>query len=367
MKIGLITIHNANNYGAVLQTFALVKILSVYGKVEVINYNNRHISRDFDLIRFYPSIHGLLGTGKDIFRIVPRYKAINKFLKFINNYLNTTVVYTKTELEQGKLEDYDIYISGSDQIWNPACVSRENIFDSTYFCSFAPFNKKKISYASSLGSHQFSLSEKKQLQTYLKDFRHISVREKDAQLFLTDLLSLIVEHVLDPTLLLTKKEWLDYLDITPSHDKEKYILLYSVPKSKLLSETVDYISKKLKIKVISINQSLTTGAKVSKQVRDAGPLEYIKYFSEASFIITDSFHGTCFGLNFGIPFISVSAGKNINRVQSLLSLVGLENLILRSSEELEKIDCEVDFTSAHLKLAEVRKKSINYLSDSIKD
>jgi len=367
MKIGLITIHNANNYGAVLQTFALVKVLSTYGKVEVINYNNRHISRDFDLIRFYPSIHGLLGTGKDMCRIVPRYKVIKKFLNFINNYLNTTITYTKSELAQGKLEDYDIYVSGSDQIWNPVCVSQENIFDLNYFCSFSPSDKKKISYASSLGSHQFSSSEKGQLKTQLKDFKHISVREKDAQLFLTDLLSLKVEHVLDPTLLLTKKEWLNFLDITPSDNKEKYILLYSVPKSKLLRKTVDFVSKRLNMKVISINQSLTTGAKVSKQIRDAGPLDYIKYFSEASFIITDSFHGTCFGLNFGIPFISVSAGKNINRVQSLLSLVGLENLILRDSEELEKINYNVDFTSSHLKLAEERKKSIKYLSDAIKD
>lgn len=367
MKIGLITIHNANNYGAVLQTFALVKVLSRFGEVEVINYNNRHISRDFDLIRFYPSIHGLLGTGKDIFRIIPRRKAIGKFLDFIDTYLNTTKLFSKVELEEEKSDVFDIYVSGSDQIWNPVCVSSDNVFDPIYFCDFISSGKKKISYASSLGSHQFSASEKQQLKMYLKDFNHISVREKDAQLLLNDLLPSTVEHVLDPTLLLSKQEWLDSFGIKEIASKEKYILLYSVPKSKLLSETVDYVSKKLNMKVIAINQSLATGAKVDQQIRDAGPIEFLNYFSSASFVITDSFHGTCFALNFGIPFVSVSAGKNINRVQSLLSIVGLENMILKEIQQLKDIGFNTDFTNAHSKLLEVRKESIDYLANALED
>ncbi len=365
MKIGLITIHNANNYGAVLQTFALVKVLSTYGDVEVINYNNRHISRDSDLIRFYPSIHGLLGTGKDIFRIIPRRKAIGKFLEFISTYLNTTKLYSKVELKQNKLDKFDIYISGSDQIWNPVCVSRDNLLDPIYFCDFTSSGKKKISYASSLGAHQFSSSEKRQLKMYLKDFTHISVREKDAQLFLNDLLPLEVEYVLDPTLLLSKQEWLDSFKIKKNDSSEKYILLYSVPKSKLLGKTVDYISKKLNMKVIAINQSLTTGAKVTQQIRDAGPIDFLTYFSSASFVITDSFHGTCFALNFGIPFVSVSAGKNINRVQSLLSIVGLEHMILKEEKQLKEMNFKIDFSSAHEKLKKAKEESQNYLSRAV--
>lgn len=367
MRIGLITIHNANNYGAVLQTFALVNVLSTYGKVEVINYDNRHISRDSDLIRFYPSIHGLLGTGKDIFRIIPRRKAIGKFLEFRNRYINTTQLYSKRKLQQNKLDKFDIYISGSDQIWNPACVSRKKVLDSIYFCDFTSSEKKKISYASSLGSYSFSSSEKEQLKIYLKDFTHISVREKEAQLFLNDLLSLNVEHVLDPTLLLSKQEWLDSFKIKENDSAEKYILLYSVPRSKLLAKTVDYISKKLNLKVIAINQSLTTGAKVSQQIRDAGPIEFLSYFSSASFVITDSFHGTCFALNFAIPFVSVSAGKNINRVQSLLSIVGLEDRILKEEEQLKEMKFKINFDSAHKRLEKAKEESKNYLSRAIQD
>lgn len=364
MKIALVTIHNANNYGAVLQTYALQKVLSRYGMVEIINYDNRHISRSFDLIRLYPSFHGLLGTGKDIFRLIPRRKAINRFLEFMKNYMHITKSYTKFKLEEKEMFEYDLYIAGSDQIWNPACVSDKNIFDPIYFLNFLSQGSRKVSYASSLGSYQFSTSEKKQLLNYLKTFKHISVREKDAQLLLNDL-GLNVEHVLDPTLLLTKKEWLDGFNIKTNSLKEKYILLYTVPKSKLLSETVDYISKKLQIKVIAINQSLTTGAHVDEQIRDAGPLEFINYFASASFVITDSFHGTCFALNFGIPFVSVSAGNNVNRVQSLLSIVGLEDMILKDKNEFQKINFKIDFTPAQLKLVQARKYSIKYLENSL--
>ena len=80
MKIALLTIHNANNYGAILQTFAMQEVLKRYGEVEIINYRNRHISRSFDLIRLKPDLHGLLGFGKDILRLKPRYKVIKKFL-----------------------------------------------------------------------------------------------------------------------------------------------------------------------------------------------------------------------------------------------------------------------------------------------
>lgn len=364
MKIALITIHNANNYGAILQTFALQKILSNYGKVEIIDYENRHISRSLDIIRLYPSFHGLLGTGKDLFRLIPRRKAIKRFQEFMNTNIHTTRRYSRVELEQKKDYAYDVYISGSDQIWNPECVSDKNIFDPIYFLDFLPQKKKKISYASSLGSYQFSMEEKEKLQIFLKCYEYLSVREKDAQLFLNEL-DLNVEHVLDPSLLLTKQEWLDSLDVKSRSDTDDYILLYTVPKSELLRETVEYISSKLKMKVIAINQSLTTGADVDEQIRDAGPLEFIKYFSSASFVITDSFHGTCFALNFGIPFVSVSAGKNINRVQSLLSIVGLEDVILKDKMELKNISLKIDFSSAQLKLSQARKNSISYLERAL--
>ncbi|MDO3385983.1 polysaccharide pyruvyl transferase family protein, partial [Gilvimarinus sp. SDUM040013] len=138
----------------------------------------------------------------------------------------------------------------------------------------------------------------------------ISVHEKDTQLLLQGLMGKDVHHVLDPTLLLSKDQWLETLEIKNKVNiKEKYILLYTVPKNPLIRNAVEYFSKKTGYKVVALDQGLSAGAKVDKQIRDAGPIEFLELFSNAAFVITDSFHGTCFSINLEKPFITVSSGS----------------------------------------------------------
>ena len=366
MKIALVTIHNTNNYGAIFQAFALQVVLSNYGDVQIINYNNRHLSSSFDLVRFKPSVHGLLGSGKDIFRLLPRHRVINKFIEFLNKNMKMTKAYSSAELNQGEGGIFDCYVAGSDQIWNPACVSQKHTLDPIYFLAFSPKGARKISYASSLGAYQFSDQEKLKLTEYLGDFYEVSVREKDAQLFLQEVLGRTVNHVLDPTLLLSKKEWFESVGLLEyAGQKEKYILLYTVPKAPLIRSAVYFFSKKMGLKVISIDQGLSAGAKVDKHIRDAGPLDFIRLFSEAEFVITDSFHGVCFSLNFGKPFVVVSPGKYANRIESLLSLVGLEDKMVKSDADFYNFKADICFESAHEKLLDARSASLNVLSMSL--
>lgn len=367
MKIALVTIHNTNNYGAVLQAFALQQVLSRYGDVEIINYDNRHISIGFDLIRVKLSIHGLLGIGKDICRLLPRYRVIREFKKFIQENLKITKSFSAQELERGMADGFDVYVAGSDQIWNPACISENCIIDPIYFLSFAPRWAKKLSYASSMGSYQFSSTEKNHIKNLLTDFDAVSVREKDAQVLLQEVLEKTVQHVFDPTLLLSKKEWLEAVGVSVedlSNNKEKYILLYTVPKVPLIRSAVDYFSKKLGLKVVSIDQGLSAGAKVDQQIRDAGPVDFLRLFANAEFVITDSFHGTCFSVNFGKPFIVISSGKHANRIESLLSLLGLQERIIKSEEEIAKVDIMFDFRDAREKLFAEREQALFFLNRS---
>ena len=368
MKIGLITIHNANNYGAILQTFALQKILCTYGKVEVIDYNNKHISISLDLLRMKFSLHGLLGIGKDIFRLYPRKKVIKKFKQFSSKYINVTEEFDSNSIQSNKkLNNYDVYIAGSDQIWNPTCISENCRIDDIYFLSFAPKNTKKISYASSIGNHIYSESEKEQVINLLNDFHAISVREKDGKTQLENILNQEIKHVLDPTLLLSKEEWINTLDIKENTThKEKYILVYSVPKSPLIRSAVGYYSKKLALKVISIDQGLSPGATVDEHIRDAGPLDYLELFLNAEFIITDSFHGTCFSVNFEKQFISVSPGVHSNRIESFLFLIGLENRIVKSEEDFDSVNKLIDFEKINMNLRSERDKSLYYLNKALK-
>ncbi|WP_407291293.1 polysaccharide pyruvyl transferase family protein [Stutzerimonas zhaodongensis] len=361
MKIALLTLQNANNYGAVLQAFAMQEILKNYGEVEIINYENRHISRSFDLVRVKPSIHGLLGTGKDICRLFPRSRAIKKFKQFIDAKFRLTESVTHADLLAGKIPRYDIYIAGSDQIWNPVCVNDKGQIDPVYFLEFAPLEAKKISFASSIGGHKYSEAEAGRVQQLLVGFEQLAVREKDTQIYLQKLLSRPVRHVLDPTLLLNREEWLDAVEVSKDIDKHNYILLYTVPKIPLIRETVDFFSKKLGLRVISLEQSLSAGARVDEQIRDAGPKEFIELFANASFVVTDSFHGTCFSLNFGKPFVAVSSGKHSNRIESLLQLVGLEERLARNIQDFDKISFEVDMRPALLRLVDARNESLTYL------
>jgi hypothetical protein len=365
VKVALITIQNANNYGAVLQAFAMQEVLKRYGEVDIINYKNRHISRSFDLVRIKPSLHGVLGTGKDIFRLFPRYRAIKKFKGFIANKFNLTETFTHDDLAAGKASGYDVYVAGSDQIWNPVCVNEKGQIDLAYFLDFVPIEAKKISFASSVGGHKYSKAESVHVKLLLSRFKHLAVREKDTQVYLETLLNKPIKHVLDPTLLLNKQEWLSAVGGASSTDIAGYILLYTVPKVSLIKDAVNYFAKKLGLKVISLEQGLMAGARVDKQIRDAGPKEFIELFANASFVITDSFHGTCFALNFEKPFVAVSPGKHSNRIESLLNLVGLEGRLLKDSNEMIKIPAEVDVSFALDRLNALRAESTIYLESCL--
>ncbi len=364
MKIALVTIQNANNYGAVLQTFAMQEVLKRYGEVEIINYENRHISRSFDLVRIKPSFHGLLGTGKDIFRLFPRYRAIRKFKQFVKNKFHLTENITYVDLWNGKLSNYDIYVAGSDQIWNPVCVNGKGQIDTGYFLDFAPAQAKKISFASSIGGHRYSETEAVQVKQLLADFEQLAVREKDTQIYLEELLSRPVKHVLDPTLLLNREQWLEVAEISGDTVETGYILLYTVPRVPLIKDAVDFFAEKLGLRVVSLEQGLTAGARVDEQIRDAGPKEFIELFSNASFVITDSFHGTCFALNFSKPFVSIAPGKHSNRIESLLELVGLKGRLLKNNGEMERMPVEVNMSAALEQLEISRIESIKYLERS---
>jgi len=368
MKIALITTQNVNNYGAILQAFALQKVLSRYGDVEVINYANRHIGISFDLVRFKPTVHGLLGMGKDIFRIVPRYKVIKKFKAFIHKNILLTKSFSSEALLRGELGNYDLYVAGSDQIWNPVCISKDSVIDLIYFLSFAPKKSRKISYASSIGGYKFSANEKLQVAGLLEGFNAISVREKDTQILLKDFLNKDVEHVLDPTLLLSKKEWLEAFNVEDKgNKKEGYILLYTVPKIPLIHDAVSYFAKKTGLKVVALDQGLTAGAKVDLHIRDAGPIEFLELFANAAFVITDSFHGTCFSINFELPFITISQGVHSNRVESLLSLVGLQDRLVKNEKGFKGLGFVMDYEKTQQNLLKARSDSLSFLADALQE
>ena len=117
--------------------------------------------------------------------------------------------------------------------------------------------------------------------------------------------------------------------------------------------------------MISLEQGLRAGAKVDKQIRDAGPREFVELFMNAEFVITDSFHGTCFALNFEIPFVSVCPKKHANRLESLLTLVGLEERLMKSENDISAIDQGVDFAEPTMRLNQARNDSLSFVEGAL--
>lgn len=361
MKVGIITIHNVSNYGAVLQAYALKELVKTKYEVNIIDYDNRHVSKSLDYIRFGTSLHSCLGTAKDVFRIIPRMKVIPKFKKFISEQLEI-VPYTDEYISQ-----FNTLISGSDQIWNPACISQERKFIPEYFLSFSNPNQKRVAYASSCGSYEYSSAEETVLSEYLCAYDALSTREIKSSEYLSTITNNDVKHVLDPTLLLQKSEWLERLGDNYFR-KGDYILLYVIKKTPLLKQVINKLKMDLKFKVILCEQGLHFDNIVDEHIRHAGPRDFISLFNNAKFVVTDSFHGTTFSLIFNKPFFAVSPGANVNRISSLLGVVGLESRIIHDDSALKAIhsaDYHLDFTDANERLDKERQKSKDYLFTSL--
>ncbi|MNP26479.1 Polysaccharide pyruvyl transferase [compost metagenome] len=219
-----------------------------------------------------------------------------------------------------------------------------------------------------MGSHHYSIAEKDLALKYLATFDKVSVRESDSAQYLRKLLERPIEHVLDPTLLLSKNEWLSTLKLNKPFSQRPYILVYVLRKNRILSKTVNLVAKSLGMDVIIIDQDPFTTLKCNTHVRDAGPRDFVELFSNASFVITNSFHGTAFSVNFNVPFIVTPPPSGLNRIMSLLTAVGAESRVIKSEEEASKVICDpINFEEININLNALRTKSKSYIESSMRE
>lgn len=366
MKIALITIHWANNYGAALQTFATCEALKKYGDVSVIDYRSKMPAKGMQLLRCGSTPRDVLRMGKDIFRLFPRARVIRKFAKFNFRYFNMTSRIKSQDDFDDLVERYDIFISGSDQIWNPSIVNDHGQMDGRYFLDFA-VGKKRVSYASSIGSYQYSSEERQDVFRYLNEYTELSVREENSAAYLTDLTEREVRAVVDPVLLLTRQQWEEKFPAR-AHSAP-YILVYALKKDHLLKRIVEKAAKQLGMPVIAIDQDPFLNYSADQHVKDASPEEFIGLFHSATFVVTNSFHGLCFSLNLEKSFIATTPLTGINRLQNLLGHAELESRLVQEDTQEEDItqliSNDVDYDLVTPRLDEVRAKSLAYLEEAV--
>jgi len=291
-KIGILTYHKAENYGAILQAYALKSFLESTTKdlqVEIINYRTSKIEAKYRIFHYNRD----QPIKSNIYRFVnnvifyPRYLKMNKFR---NKYLNLSKKYdfqNKIEIQ----EDFYKVIVGSDQVWNPEI----NNNDLTFYLSFIDSNKK-YSYAASFGVSKIE-NINTEIQNALNEYQKISIREADGLKILQsigyDMKN--VEIDLDPVFLL-KDKWKNLNGKITA--KKKYILIYQISKQEKLLEFAKLKAKKENMKIIYIPHSVKDIFKFRNSKIAIDPFEFVNLFRNAEYIITNSFHGFSFSLIF---------------------------------------------------------------------
>ncbi len=369
MKTGLITFHFAHHYGAQLQAYALMTAAEKAengNKCEIIDYRLPHTTMTNKLFEKNNSLRSVLRNSHTALNYSALSRRYNRFNNFVDDKMNLSKQsFTKFEELSSYKFDYNAFICGSDQIWNPFIFEKKR-FDPSFFIAFAK-EKKLCAYAPSFGTPEIPAEMHNELIGYLQSFSHISVREKQGQKIIKEVAGLDVPVVLDPTLLLTGEEWGKIA--SPSQQGENYILCYFVSEPKHLAPQVEAAKKHFNMECIQLAGARRKLDGVKKVILDAGPCEFLSLFKNASFVITNSFHGAVFSLLFKKPFISgVSTAEIENpeksRVGSLLSSLGQTERLSASSSQ--KISFEIDYTETDKLLAKEREFSFKYLCNALR-
>ncbi|HHV64153.1 MAG TPA: polysaccharide pyruvyl transferase family protein [Peptococcaceae bacterium] len=368
-KIGILTYHRADNYGSVLQAYALLEEIKriTKGEVKIIDYTTDAQESIYSIYYRCNTIKNIL---KNIFIFTclrkNRRKIKDSFSSFREKYLKVSNSTKITELTSLDEERYTTIVCGSDQIWN----LRIKDFNKIYMLS--PLNNvRKLSYAASMGGIdlQLRIDEKENIRNMLSSFVGISVRENIAANMLSDIMDKKINIHIDPVFLLDSDEWKKLA--SPRWINEEYIFFYSVDYNDVSVEIARWYGKKFNMPVYIMYTSKKSHFICKdgiKWVGKTGVDDFLSLFIHAKFVLTGSFHGTCFAVIFNKPFFRIQKTKNgcqviDDRIQSLfrkLSITDREITVDNYKEKAAMI-YEFDFKNVNCNILDERQKAREYL------
>lgn len=376
MKIGILTQPLKNNYGGILQNYALQTVLKREG------FDVYTINRCFPPISKLGRIILIIKRGvlKYIFQknIVIRiswptskeFDIINQNIDpFIKENIIQTEKFYKKKFEIIKKYAFDTYIVGSDQVWRPGYSPHI----ANYFLDFLSGNNKvkKIAYAASFGvdNWEFTSIQTKKCSALAKQFDAISVREDSAIELCKKHLDVEAIHVLDPTLLLKKDDYIDLIKHYNISERENILFSYILDKT---DEKNNFIKKSIKeLNLHHISGTPSTSFYLKKSKKDLSDCvfmsipEWIAGFRDAKFVITDSFHGTVFAILFNKPFaVFANKGRGNARFNSLLKMFNLENRLITTADFDQKL-FYLDYLDINKILERERNRSIYFLLNAL--
>lgn len=372
--VGIITMHRPDNYGSYLQTFATFKFISKLGyDVKVIDYayptkyhKSLHKTKEKTKIKRSWIHRKLSGFFRRILHIDSSIHAC-KMKRFYQKYLKFTKIYNSAQELTNNPPLFNIYVTGSDQVWNPEFTGN----DTTFLLSWVPNGRKKIAYSASFSVSELPIKMRQNYEKYLKEYNSISIREQSD--ILNSMNGIKGKLVLDPIFLFNKTQWINLLG-DPLKCEGKYILCY------LLSykfnpypyayNVIKQIHRQTGYKVVIIDGDPADTLRGFKIVGNLGPEDFVSLFAHSSYIISNSFHGTAFAINFEIPFSTIVNSNPNNKDNRQLSLVNefkiSKNRVIRNGENVNSINAD-RIVEWHEKLKELRKESILFLRDALND
>lgn len=376
MKIGIITLPLHNNYGGILQAYALQKVLQKLGHDVVVIDKSRYIklpilSLNRYIVYFKRFVHKILfdknlSVRWDKEANAP-IKTISKYTDpFLYKYISRYEVnYSYSNLQQ---KDFNAFVVGSDQVWRPKYFG-QNIIPCAYLSFAKEWNVKRISYAASFGIEEWEYTEEQttECKELIKSFNAVSVRESSAVILCNQYLGIDALHVLDPTMLLEATDYIKLFKDAKTPQSPGSLMCYVLDQNEDKQKVISIVEQALKITAFSVNSKYEDPCAPLEE-RIQPPVEtWLRGFYDAEFVVTDSFHACIFSILFEKSFIVYGNKKRgMARFHSLLSIFGLENRLITSSEEIQEVlDKPIDWNVVDTRKKEWQEKSLNFLKNNL--
>ncbi len=380
MKICILTHPLHNNYGGLLQAYALQKVLRDMGHDVVTDrdgyWKNSPIpsfrDRLFSLIiniLSYLGISRIVRTPSCTLNyLLDNYNIGMNNKKFVRNNIRTVSLFKNRSLpSKHTINKYDAFVVGSDQVWRSKYVD-----PSIYFLNFIQSKRiKKVAYAASFGTDNLGEYTQKELEDSkkgAKQFDTISVREINGIDICNNILGVEAVQVLDPTMILDKSDYLKLIKEEDRNISKKIANCYILDKSKEKTNIINNICLKLGLEAVySMPDEYKASDKNIKKSTYIPISSWLSLFRDSKFVVTDSFHGTVFAIIFNVPFVSiVNDDRGASRFNSLLKLFGLKDRMINNIEDLSCVDLlNIDYNRVNIIHKQWKRKSLDFLINNI--
>lgn len=360
MRIGIITMHFPENYGAVLQSYALQKYISQFSDVEIINYihNKKEIITSKDNITLFLKIKNVIINREEYFE---KKKKTRKFKEFRKRNLNLSKkqYYGDKDIFSTPPQ-YDKYISGSDQIWNTDITNNS----AAYYLGFIE-SSNKFSYASSFGHTELGNKECEFVKRYLSLYKKITIREKESAKVVSRILNKPIMVMTDPVFLLSATEWKRIIKPIRWLRNKEFIFVYSMQYNQSMIKTVK-ATEKFGLPMVVVNGGGTEIKYGGREIKGCGPEEFLWLIYSAKYIITNSFHGTAFSLIFGKKVLVCEHTTRNLRIEELLTLSCSADMQIKEDNTSDIIRQKIIDGQEAYEMIDIEKGKL-YIQEIIRD